>query len=149
MPDQPSPRGTYLKIADSLRRSIQEGRLAGNLPSEAALMREHGVSRNTIRRALKDLAAEKTVEPVSGIGWRVRDPGNSQPLHERLVDLITEGGLEVGALFPSATVLSEQFGVSRPTMSKAMDKLEAAGLLSPSQQGKPRTVLALPTPTDD
>lgn len=144
MPDQPSPRGTYLKIAESLRRSIQERRITGDLPSEAALMREHGVSRNTIRRALKDLAAEEAIEPVPGIGWRVYVPGDRRPLHERLAEVITQDGLEVGALFPSATVLSDRFGVSRPTVSKALDKLEAAGLLSAAHQGKPRTVLSLP-----
>lgn len=54
-----SPRGTYLLIADALRREIDQGRLKGStLPSEAALMKAHGVSRNTIRRALKALESE-------------------------------------------------------------------------------------------
>ncbi|MET9927660.1 MULTISPECIES: helix-turn-helix domain-containing protein [unclassified Streptomyces] len=50
----------------------------------------------------------------------------------------------MGALFPSATQLCARFGVSRRTVVKALDKLEAAGLLSKGRQGKPRTVLSLP-----
>ncbi|WP_306079125.1 hypothetical protein [Streptomyces sp. MNU77] len=37
--------------------------------------------------------------------------------------------------------------MSRPTVSKALDKLEAAGLLSEARQGKQRTVRALPKRT--
>jgi DNA-binding FadR family transcriptional regulator len=41
--------------------------------------------------------------------------------------------------------LTERFGVSRPTVSKALDKLEAAGWLSEGGQGKLRTVRAVPS----
>ncbi|MFY0510242.1 GntR family transcriptional regulator [Streptomyces anulatus] len=67
-----------------------------------------------------------------------------RPLAERLTDVITHDQLPVGATFPSSTKLCARFGVSRPTLAKALHKLEAAGLLSESKQGKPRTVLSLP-----
>ncbi|MEU3069865.1 winged helix-turn-helix domain-containing protein [Streptomyces sp. NPDC006906] len=63
---------------------------------------------------------------------------------EQLTDVITNDQLAVGAAFPSTSKLCARFGVSRPTVAKALDKLQAAGLLSEGKQGKPRTVLSLP-----
>ncbi|MFE0249354.1 GntR family transcriptional regulator, partial [[Kitasatospora] papulosa] len=83
--------------------------------------------------------------------WRVIRPGEAvdrRPLDERLADVIIDDELAVGERFPSTTELSSRFGVSRPTMSKALDKLASAGLLSESRQGKQRTVLALPKRTE-
>ncbi|MFE5969348.1 GntR family transcriptional regulator [Streptomyces sp. NPDC056463] len=51
MPES-NPRGTYLVIAEALRKNIREGSITDALPSEAALMAAYRVSRNTIRRAL-------------------------------------------------------------------------------------------------
>ncbi|WP_245231356.1 MULTISPECIES: GntR family transcriptional regulator [Streptomyces] len=70
-----------------------------------------------------------------------------RPLSQRLADVFADDDLSVGP-FPSTTELSSRFGVSRPTVSKALDKLESAGLLSEARQGKQRTVRALPTRTE-
>ncbi|WP_406396305.1 GntR family transcriptional regulator [Streptomyces sp. NBC_00887] len=51
----------------------------------------------------------------------------------------------MGAIFPSASALCARFDVARPTVSKALDKLQAVGLLAEGKQGKRRTVLALPS----
>ncbi|MFD8349990.1 GntR family transcriptional regulator [Streptomyces coelicoflavus] len=69
-----SPRGTYLIIAEMLR-SASQAEQVGHMPSEADLMGAHGVSRNTIRRALKVLEADEVVEPAPGIGWRAWSEG--------------------------------------------------------------------------
>ncbi|MGW2075234.1 GntR family transcriptional regulator [Streptomyces sp. NPDC001953] len=58
--------------------------------------------------------------------------------------VIADEHLEVGAAFPSASALAERFGVSRPTVTKALDKLEAAGVLASGGQGRVRTVRTLP-----
>ncbi|MFD5899130.1 GntR family transcriptional regulator [Streptomyces sp. NPDC060366] len=148
MPD-PSPRGTYLKIVDQVKARIEADPGMTELPPVADLMAEYGVSRGLILRVFRTLKHERVAEPVPGGRWRIirdTDPVDRRPLHERLAEVITLDELEVGALFPSATVLSDRFGMSRPTVSKALDKLEAAGLLSATRQGKPRTVLALPDP---
>ncbi|WP_237521894.1 MULTISPECIES: GntR family transcriptional regulator [unclassified Streptomyces] len=65
-----------------------------------------------------------------------------------MADVITDDELAIGARFPSTTELSSRFGVSRPTVSKALAKLESAGLLSEARQGKQRTVRALPKRTE-
>lgn len=100
------------------------------LPSVADLMRDHGVSRGVVLRTFGVLQKEGLAEPVPGGRWRVVREGSvtdRRPLAERIADVITAEELEVGAEFPSASALSARFGVSRPTVSKALDKLEAAG----------------------
>ncbi|WP_329043122.1 GntR family transcriptional regulator [Streptomyces sp. NBC_00178] len=121
------------------------------LPAAADLMRDHGVSRGVALRVFGVLQKEGIAEPVPGGRWRVIRPGEGgdrRPLAERLADVIADDALEVGAAFPSTTELSARFGVSRPTVSKALDKLESAGLLSEARQGKRRTVRALPKRTE-
>ncbi|MFG2591673.1 GntR family transcriptional regulator [Streptomyces sp. NPDC048438] len=147
MSQQASPRGTFLKIADVVRGQIEADDEMVELPSAADLMRDHGVSRGVALRVFGALQKEGVAEPVPGGRWRVVRGGQSvdrRPLAERLADVITDDDLAVGAAFPSATALCERFDVSRPTISKALEKLQAAGLLSEGRQGKQRTVLALP-----
>ncbi|MFD7977511.1 GntR family transcriptional regulator [Streptomyces sp. NPDC059071] len=143
-----SPRGTYLLIADALRKEIEGGQLKdSNLPSEAALMQAHDVSRNTVRRALKSLESEKLITSVPGAGWRVsRAP--IPPLVERLTAVITEDSLAVGDQFPSEAKLCERFGMSRTAVRHALAQMEGTGLLA-TRHGKGRTVLALPTAQEE
>ncbi|MFF4977237.1 GntR family transcriptional regulator [Streptomyces sp. NPDC001083] len=110
-------------------------------------MRDHGVSRGVALRAFGVLQREGLAEQVPGGRWRVVRNGqrvDRRALADRVLDVIRDDGLEVGATFPSASVLCERFGVSRPTVTKALEKLEAAGWLSEGGQGKLRTVRALP-----
>ncbi|MCX4531931.1 GntR family transcriptional regulator [Streptomyces sp. NBC_01669] len=147
MSQQASPRGTFLKIADVVRAHIDADEEMTELPSAADLMREHGVSRGVVLRVFGALQKEGVAEPVPGGRWRVVRRGESvdrRPLAERLADVITDDEIAVGSPFPSASALCARFGVSRPTVSKALDKLQAAGLVSEGKQGKQRTVLSLP-----
>ena len=141
-----SPRGTYLVISEALRRQIGKDKTTEALPSEAELMREHGVSRNTIRRALKVLEAEGALESAPGIGWRVVRGGDRRSLEERMTDLIAEDSLSVGAKYPSEAKLCERFSVSRTSVRRVLAQMEGNGLLV-TVHGKGRTVRALPTLT--
>ncbi|MFF0850134.1 winged helix-turn-helix domain-containing protein [Streptomyces sp. NPDC003280] len=143
---QASPRGTYLVIAEALRAEIQEREGTGTLPSEAELMRSHGVGRNTIRRALKVLEAEGVVESAPGIGWRPAGSGDRRSLAERMADVITEDSLAVGDAYPSEAKLCERFGASRTAVRRVLAQMEGNGLLT-TVHGKGRTVRALPAPT--
>ncbi|WP_367320804.1 winged helix-turn-helix domain-containing protein [Streptomyces sp. HUAS ZL42] len=140
-----SPRGTYLVIAEALRNEIEAEQGSGALPSEAEFMDMHGVSRNTIRRALKVLEAEGVVESAPGIGWRVVRGGDRRSLAERLTDVITEDSLSVGDTYPSEAKLCERFGASRTAVRRVLAQMEGNGLLA-TVHGKGRTVRALPTP---
>ncbi|WP_338493341.1 winged helix-turn-helix domain-containing protein [Streptomyces sp. SJL17-4] len=138
-----SPRGTYLLIADALRKDIEKGSPGDALPSEADLMREHDVSRNTVRRALKTLQAENLISSVPGAGWRL-SAQPIRPLVDRMIGLIREDALAVGAAYPSEAKLCARFGVSRTAVRRALAQMEGTGMLS-TVHGKGRTVQALPS----
>lgn len=140
---QGSPRGTYLVIAETLRNEIQAESGSGTLPSEAVLMDSHGVSRNTIRRALKLLEADGVVESAPGIGWRVVRGGDRRSLAERMADVIEEDSISVGGAYPSEAKLCERFGASRTAVRRVLAQMEGNGLLA-TVHGKGRTVRALP-----
>lgn len=62
------------QIANDLRRRIAAGEFpaGARLPSITTLMQDHGVARNTARRALAILEAEGLIEIVHGWGSFVR-----------------------------------------------------------------------------
>ncbi|GAA3144680.1 GntR family transcriptional regulator [Streptomyces rectiviolaceus] len=139
-----SPRGTYMVISEALRKGIEEGEIVDDLPSEADLVRTHGVARNTIRRALKTLEAEGVLESAPGVGWRVSRGGDRRPLVDRMIAVIDEDSLVIGDTYPSEAKLCERFGVSRTAVRRGLAQMEGTGLLA-TVHGKGRTVRALPT----
>lgn len=64
----------YRRVAVELRRQIEHGTYAPGrgLPSEIALARSYGVSRETARRALQELQSFGVTTAVQGKGWFVR-----------------------------------------------------------------------------
>ncbi|MFG3230303.1 GntR family transcriptional regulator [Streptomyces antibioticus] len=147
MSQQSSPRGTFLKIADAVKTQIEADPDMSELPSAADLMRDYKISRGVALRAFGVLQKDGVAEPAPGGRWRVVRAGTQsdrRPLEARIADVIADERLDVGAAFPSASALAERFGVSRPTVTKALEKLEAAGVLAGGGQGKVRTVRAVP-----
>ena len=67
---QPLPGIAYQSLAQVLRDAIAQGDYADRrpLPTEAELVQEYGVSRQTVRRALEELVAEGLVFRVRGRG---------------------------------------------------------------------------------
>ncbi|MDR7300412.1 winged helix-turn-helix domain-containing protein [Haloactinomyces albus] len=66
----------YERLAATLRERIEAGEFqpAMPLPSEARLQEEHGVSRNTVRRAYRLLEDEGTIVIRHGAGAFVAQP---------------------------------------------------------------------------
>ncbi|MER5713516.1 winged helix-turn-helix domain-containing protein [Streptomyces sp. NPDC002122] len=144
MPAQASARGTYLVIAQSLRRQVDDGAFGeGSLPSEADLSQTHQVSRNTVRRALKQLEADSVIVSVPGSGWRVAQGFDRRPLIQRMMALISDEALAIGDAYPSESRLCERFGASRTAVRRALAQMEGSGLLD-TVHGKGRRVCALP-----
>jgi DNA-binding GntR family transcriptional regulator len=142
-----SPRGTFQQIADALKTQIDDDQEMAALPPVSELMERYAVSRGVVLRAFQVLRTSGDAEPVPGGRWRVLRPGEAvdrRPLEERIAAVITDERLEAGAPFPSASALATRFGVSRPTVTKALDKLESAGVLASGGQGKVRTVRTVP-----
>ncbi|MFF4300484.1 GntR family transcriptional regulator [Streptomyces sp. NPDC001601] len=131
-----------------MKQQVEDDPDMTELPTLAEVMRDHKVSRGVALRAFGVLRQEGVAEPAPGERWRVVRAGarvDRRSLDQRIADIITTDGLNVGEPFPSASALAERFGVSRPTVTKALEKLEAAGLLVGGGQGKVRTVRAVPT----
>ncbi|MFE7410206.1 GntR family transcriptional regulator [Streptomyces laurentii] len=147
MSQQVSPRGTFLKVAEAVKAQIDADPAMAELPTLAEVMAAHNVSRGVAVRAFNVLKAEGLAEVAEGSRLRVVRKGDQRdrrPLTERIADVFRTDNLKVGSEFPSTSKLAKRFKVSRPTVAKALDRLEADGLLSESRQGKQRTVLALP-----
>jgi GntR family transcriptional regulator len=64
------PLPKYHQVYLLLREQLQEGRFAAGLPGELALMRQFGVARVTVRRALEQLVAEGLIAREPGRGTR-------------------------------------------------------------------------------
>ena len=61
-------RRAHAVLSERLRQDIRDRRYPERLPTEAELVRAHGVSRHTVRRAFQDLVAEGVVYRVPGRG---------------------------------------------------------------------------------
>jgi GntR family transcriptional regulator len=70
----PMPLPKYHRVYLVLREQLAEGRFARGLPGELHLMKEFGVARVTVRRALERLAAEGLIERAAGRGTVARPP---------------------------------------------------------------------------
>ncbi|RRV04123.1 GntR family transcriptional regulator [Pseudomonas sp. v388] len=66
---------------------------------------------------------------------QVRQRRLSDDIVERLEQMILEGTLKSGGRLPAERALAEQFGVSRPSLREAIQKLTAKGLLISRQGG--------------
>jgi GntR family transcriptional regulator, transcriptional repressor for pyruvate dehydrogenase complex len=79
-------RPAYRQVADELRAQIVGGTLAAGerLPNEADLSRAFGVSRSTVREALRVLASQHLVETLRGVqgGSFVASPDPSQVVED-------------------------------------------------------------------
>jgi len=75
------PRNLALDLVEALGDRIRDGRLApgAKLPTEAAIMQAHGVSRTVVREALSKLQAAGQVRTRHGIGTFVVGPGDAAP----------------------------------------------------------------------
>lgn len=75
----------YIQIADIIREKIysMEWSTSSKIPSEHELMDQFGVSRGTVRQAIKSLADEGLLVQQHGKGTFVMEPGFSHPAGSR------------------------------------------------------------------
>jgi len=74
--DRESPVPLWSQVYDDLRRRLGAGEFADEFPGEMALVEQYGVSRNTVREAMRRLRADGSV--VAGRGRRPRLAGETQ-----------------------------------------------------------------------
>jgi DNA-binding FadR family transcriptional regulator len=119
-------RKAYEQVYDQLRELIMRGELqrGQRLPGEAALAGEFGVSRGTVREALRLLAAQNLIRTVKGAG------GGS------FVTLPTAGHVSE-VLQANIRLLSESREVSAEDMLEARELLETfAARMAASRRGE-------------
>ena len=77
MVDEMSPVAFYVQLADLLAKKIEEGKYKPRqpIPSEAHLEQEYGVSRGTVRSAIRLLRDRGLVVTFTGRGTFVTDRG--------------------------------------------------------------------------
>ncbi|HET7486914.1 MAG TPA: GntR family transcriptional regulator [Acidimicrobiales bacterium] len=94
--DRASPLPLWAQLADDLRRRVADGSFTGRLPSEAELVAEYDVSRNTVREAMRRLGEAGLVRRQRGRGTTIVDVGieRSLPGHYSLARTIEGQGLE-------------------------------------------------------
>nr|WP_318384995.1 GntR family transcriptional regulator [uncultured Enterobacter sp.] len=98
-----SKKPMYRQIADALIEQIQQGELKPGdaLPTESALQARFGVSRVTVRQALKQLTEQAIVESIQGSGTYVKaervnyDIYQLTSFYEKLADRQVETHSEV------------------------------------------------------
>jgi GntR family transcriptional regulator len=89
MIDKSSPVPYYYQLRQVLEGQIGSGLLAqgDQLPSEAALCTDHGVSRTVVRQALSDLENEGLIVRIKGKGSFVAEPKTPEHLVQSLTSL--------------------------------------------------------------
>lgn len=99
------PRAKYDMIYRDLKEKIEEEQYTYQemLPSEHVLIAQYGCSRNTVRRALSELASEGYVQSMQGKGVR----NIYQPVDQ---NAYTVGGIET---FKEATIRNQRSSVTR------------------------------------
>jgi GntR family transcriptional regulator len=87
----------YLQVYTVLSQALAEGDIAAGeaLPSEPSLVRQYGVSRTTVRRALARLAAERCIVRRRGSGTFARDK-LVRPASARQIATIIDNARSVG-----------------------------------------------------
>ncbi|MEM9597558.1 MAG: histidine utilization repressor [Acidobacteriota bacterium] len=113
-------RPLYQQIKDRIMARIQSGDWAPGrrIPSENAIVRELGVSRMTVHRALRELASEGYLLRVAGVGTFVAEAPRQTSLVELrdIADEVRRAGAE-----HSAQVLTQ---VRRPVKGEVAERLE-------------------------
>lgn len=79
--DRSSPLPLWAQIVDDLHRRLTGGEFEQRFPTDAELMRDYGVSRHTVREAVRRLTAEGRIVRQRGRGTSVAPVALEQPLH--------------------------------------------------------------------
>jgi GntR family transcriptional regulator len=132
--DRSSPVPLWAQVLADIRRRLDTGELADRLPPEAELAVAYGVSRQTIREALRRLVAEGRLDRRRGRGTEIRPVEFQQPLGglSSLFRLIETAGVpqtnEVLALEELCDpMVAQALGLEPDTPLVHLDRLRLAG----------------------
>jgi GntR family transcriptional regulator len=133
--DRESALPLWAQLHDDLCRRLDEGEFADSFPGEMALVEQYGVSRNTVREAVRRLRAEGVV--VAGRGRRPRLATSAeieQPLGAlySLFASVEAAGLEQRSVVRSLSIVhdgqvAELLGLDAATALVYLERLRLAG----------------------
>lgn len=78
--DKASPIPLWAQLAEVLRTRLNQGDVSGRFPTEEELVNQYGISRHTVREALRSLQQQGLLERHQGKGTFVVRPRFEQPL---------------------------------------------------------------------
>ncbi len=133
--DRGGPLPLWAQLRDDVRRRLESGAFDEEFPGELALVEAYGVSRQTVRSALRELRAEGVV--VAGRGRRPRLAGHdliTQPLGTlySLFALVEAAGLAQTSIVRvrdvrADGVVADRLGLEASTPLFYMERLRLAG----------------------
>jgi GntR family transcriptional regulator len=119
----------YMRLARILRERIDAGVYAPGrpLPSEPRLGQEFGVARETVRRAVRELAVEGLVSVRPGVGTFVAEPCEPVTVALRrgttfVVRMPTPAEVEAYGIPQGQPVLVAVYGVNAPEVISTVSK---------------------------
>lgn len=114
--DRRSPMPLWAQMLDDLRDRLHAGEFSDRFPTDRELVDEYGVSRHTVRDAVRRLQSEGVLDRERGRGSFVRRPPIEQPL---------------GALYSMFRSIEAQGFVQRSAVRSLEERhdAEAAGML--------------------
>jgi DNA-binding FadR family transcriptional regulator len=117
----------YLQVADGLRQAILAGRFAPGerLPTERELAMQFGVSRTSVREALRALEAQGFVAPGPATARTVVGPGLSDALRDAVGNLLRLQQIPVEDLV-DFRVTVETAAVARAAVARPEEPLAEA-----------------------
>ena len=81
VPNRTSPLPLWAQIEDDLRRRLTNGEFENRFPTDGELVLNYGVSRHTVREAVRRLAGDGLLVRERGRGTSLSYPMLEQPLH--------------------------------------------------------------------
>lgn len=129
------PLPLWAQLRRDLRRRLALGEFEDGFPGEMALGREYGVSRNTVREALRALRAEGTVTAERGRPPRVGEPAEIQQPLGALYSLfasVRAAGLEQRSIVRTLDrradgLVAVRLGLEESTPLVHLERLRLAG----------------------
>jgi GntR family transcriptional regulator len=140
---QSLPLPKYHQIYLVLREQLEDGRFAARVPAEIDLVKEFGVARVTVRRALAQLVADGLIERSPGRGTVIlakdtsHAAGGAPPRQRAQLTGLLENIVNIGlrtsvkvvqfAVLPASEQVARQLDVARDTMVQKAVRIRSTG----------------------
>ena len=134
------PLPKYHRVYLVLREQLADGRFANGLPGELALVKQFGVARITVRRALGQLAAEGLISREAGRGTRPVDARPKKASQQRahltgLLENLVTMGLTTSVKVLEVRGIAASTAVANALQIKPGDEVQKAVRVRSTKEG--------------